>query len=441
MDHLQLLKRLLLLICALLASSVAQAATTYNATVTYKYQAGDQPTASTPGGACTAGSIVTDGTVRETVGQPGFYDCWVPLNQGYGNFWQIAKVQTLYTCPQGGTLSGTQCVGAPDCPEGQVRALNGQCIEDCQAKIGQTFAGATLLNQLQNSYCVGDCQVKLITGTKGGSICMGNSPVTLAYPCDTGVFGYTGAQCAGSPTLPQQPQAPPEICPPNKCAGTVNGVTVCVDCGNGNKRTDIEGGETTNSDGSKTTTQRETTYGGDGAGSVTTTTTTTNTDPAGNVTGTTTTKQNDQFDSFCKENPSLTICKNSSFGGNCAAFTCDGDAIQCAVAREQHKRNCTLFDTQTTLSQLGDSVAAGTDPQAANYPTAPGQQQTISLTNAIDSTNPLATGCISDKSFTFPNFTLTIPLSMICPYLEFMGQIVLAFAFLMAARITFGGLA
>ena len=109
------------------------------------------------------------------------------------------------------------------------------------------------------------------------------------------------------------------------------------------------------------------------------------------------------------------------------------------MAKEQHKRNCTMFDTPTPLSQLGDQVAAGNDPQAANYPTAPGQQQTINLGSAIDTTNPLASGCLQDKSFTFMSTTLVIPFSNICPYLEMMGQIVLAFSLLMAARITFSG--
>lgn len=145
------------------------------------------------------------------------------------------------------------------------------------------------------------------------------------------------------------------------------------------------------------------------------------------------------MDDFCAKNPDLSICKESSFGGGCGTFTCDGDAVQCAMAKEQHKRNCTMFDTATPLSTLGEQVAAGTDPQASSYPTAPGQQQTVNLGSAIDTTNPFAGGCIQDKSFTIMTTTLVIPFSNICPYLEAMGQIVLAFSLLMAARIAFSG--
>jgi len=99
-----------------------------------------------------------------------------------------------------------------------------------------------------------------------------------------------------------------------------------------------------------------------------------------------------------------------------------------------------MFDTATTLSTLGDQVAAGNDPQASNYPTAPGQQQTVNLGTAIDTSNPFAAGCVQDKSFQIMTTTLTIPFSNICPYLQFMGQIVLAFSLIAAARIMLGGI-
>lgn len=98
-----------------------------------------------------------------------------------------------------------------------------------------------------------------------------------------------------------------------------------------------------------------------------------------------------------------------------------------------------MFDTTTPLSTLGEQVAAGNDPQASSYPTAPGQVQTINLATAIDTSNALASGCIGDKVIAFPHFSVTLPFATICPYLEMMGRIVLAFALLMAARITFSG--
>lgn len=109
------------------------------------------------------------------------------------------------------------------------------------------------------------------------------------------------------------------------------------------------------------------------------------------------------------------------------------------MAKEQHKRNCTMFDTATPLSTLGDQIAAGNDPLASSYPTAAGQQQTVNLSTAIDTSNPFATGCLQDKSFTIMTTTLVIPFSNICAYLEMMGQIVLVFSLLMAARIMYSG--
>ena len=98
-----------------------------------------------------------------------------------------------------------------------------------------------------------------------------------------------------------------------------------------------------------------------------------------------------------------------------------------------------MFDTDTAESTLGKQAAAGNDPQAPNYPTAPGKVETVNLATAIDTTNPFAGGCLQDKSFQIMTTTLVIPFSNICPFLETMGQIVLAFSLLMAARIAFSG--
>ncbi len=46
---------------------------------------------------------------------------------------------------------------------------------------------------------------------------------------------------------------------------------------------------------------------------------------------------------FCKKNPDNELCKEvkSSFSGNCQMdYKCEGDAVMCAIAKEQHKRNC-----------------------------------------------------------------------------------------------------
>jgi hypothetical protein len=110
------------------------------------------------------------------------------------------------------------------------------------------------------------------------------------------------------------------------------------------------------------------------------------------------------------------------------------------MAREQHKRNCIMFDTVTPLSTLGEQVAAGNDPQASNFPNASGKVENVNLASALDTSNPFAGGCVQDKSFQIMTTTLVIPFSNICPYLENMGTIVLVFSMLGAVRIMLGGI-
>ncbi len=57
---------------------------------------------------------------------------------------------------------------------------------------------------------------------------------------------------------------------------------------------------------------------------------------------------------------------DSMFTGSCmGGFTCEGDAIQCAMAREQHRMNCKLMDTEN-VDSFWRSAIDGTDPKSAD---------------------------------------------------------------------------
>lgn len=54
--------------------------------------------------------------------------------------------------------------------------------------------------------------------------------------------------------------------------------------------------------------------------------------------------------------------EESSFGGSCAGgFACEGDAIQCAIAKEQHIRNCKLFEPDDDQNSVTNKALAGND--------------------------------------------------------------------------------
>ena len=121
---------------------------------------------------------------------------------------------------------------------------------------------------------------------------------------------------------------------------------------------------------------------------------------------------------FCKENPDAPQCKKSNWGGSCGSFTCDGDAIQCAIAREQHQRNCKLFDEKTSHPAYQAAVD-GTDEQSADKLKAKAEQITVDKT--FNQTGfGWGTSCPLDPEIPlgFVDRSFTIPFSRICGPLE-----------------------
>ncbi len=140
---------------------------------------------------------------------------------------------------------------------------------------------------------------------------------------------------------------------------------------------------------------------------------------------------------FCKENPDLPICKESSFGGSCASnFTCDGDAIQCAIAKEQHIRACKMFDDPSPESQLYEANKGKEGNQTQDLP----GNETVSIAGRIDMSNALGAGsCVPDRTVTVWGQSVVLPISSICPSLAMFGQLLVAVSLLLAARIVMRG--
>ena len=121
---------------------------------------------------------------------------------------------------------------------------------------------------------------------------------------------------------------------------------------------------------------------------------------------------------FCKENPDAPQCKKSNWGGSCGSFSCDGDAIQCAIAKEQHQRNCKLFDEKASHPAYQAAVD-GTDEESADK--LKGKAEQISVgTNFDQSGYGWAKACPADPEIAlgFVSQSFTIPFSRICGPLE-----------------------
>jgi hypothetical protein len=312
-------------------------------------------------------------------------------------------------------------------------------------------------------------------------------------------MAYSGASCdpsassggGGPATTPGVPDAP-NACVPPKVAGTVNGVVVCytptAGTGPPTASSNSSTATTTSPDGSTSAVTTSVTVSCTGGVCTRNTTTSTVNTPAGGVAGdpvvTTST-------STCNQGPGCSIYApttqvttttptsggtggtggsqtgtgsttttvttggggggrggngtgegdgpQSSFQGTCqAGYTCDGDAIMCAMAQEQYRRDCKLYDdyssaelqkVQAEMAKTGDR----TTEIAAN------ETVTISA-SSFDTSDALGGGsCIQDAQVTVWGHAQSIPFSKVCPQLALLGNALLLVSFLLATRIVSRG--
>jgi hypothetical protein len=384
------------------------------------------------------------------------------------------------SCPNGGTLNGTNCV----CPAGQVdtgtacqaptscpgvqELINGVCtcpvIEVTDVEVAgvilprATWQYTLTREQWQNAPttvtgCRGSCSV---TGTKS------------AWVSGTGFYRLTqnGQLCSGDaiPSLGSGTNPGPTSAEDDRCLAngglpyTLNGVRTCLDrrsvpqgvtFGVGSSSTETR----TNPDGSTTTTtttQQPVTVCEAGACNTTVTTTTTvvTRDAAGNVTGTTTTTRtgtapgNGVGGDGGTCDPSRQQCgQESRFGGSCAAgFVCDGDAVECAIAREQYRRNCEVLEPVSGGVAKGAAESAASDAAAGTGVGAdflPRRQVDV---GTIATGERIAVGdCPAPTTVQTPLGAFVVDLTRTCEPARWFGWIIVAAALVIAARIVVGG--
>jgi hypothetical protein len=364
------------------------------------------------------------------------YNCTSPsapaCNGACGPSFQVA---TASACPANSTQNGSQCIcgtGYQPSPDGQTCVSTGatcQVIANAANSLGvldgsmvATSGGSIGSLQFCSAGCYFSANASTF-GTKNG--------VT------TGVFHppFTVVSSTCPPSVPAATTGP-KVCPPGQLPGTVNGVETCAPAGT---TTTAEGTVSKDASGSVTgSTSSTTTCTG-----LSCTRTTTTKDAAGNVTGTVTDSKT--RDAFCVENPDATICKQSSFTQSCnagtAAVACDGDAIQCAIAKEQHKRMCQLFDATGATKTLGDDAIARGDTRANDHPGASGNVVTIGNgTSGVDSTDLLSANasCPADEVLTVSGSqTVTVAWSKLCTPVGYLGNILVALTALAWVFIAF----
>jgi hypothetical protein len=115
-------------------------------------------------------------------------------------------------------------------------------------------------------------------------------------------------------------------------------------------------------------------------------------------------------------------------------FTCSGDPLLCAIAKEQHKRSCQLFEGKSPELDLYDGEKLKTGAQYSS--------ETVAISAAsFDQTNLLQSGPAGavDLVVVVSGKSISLPFSAINPYLAYLGMLNMALSFLLAYRIVSRG--
>ena len=411
------------------------------------------------------GSTCVVSSAAETVSAPMSYvgdqlSCTTPdSSPGQGG-----ASGTCY-CNTGKTLISNACV-----PGVNHTPATPKTDQQCQSQLGQVVPGTGGSTRYdmpagQHTLCYGGCVVQptYVNGSGADTYAVGPM-VTIGGSCDgVGNGGNGQPPPSGKPT-PGAATADPAAtsCAP-QCPGQVNGQTICVPCGtstqNGVSTSSSSSGEpgAAPTPGDVTTTSQ--TDNGDG----TTTKSTTTTHPdgssdtkivigptkAGGTTGSSSAASGaGQGTGLCDQYPALSICKTSTFAGSCGGtFACSGDAIQCAIAQEQHARACQFFDPASQGGQVATDAqtlaTARTDGDVPSWSPAHPSNAVVTqgdFATQIDQTNPYGGTCPADKVISLDSgSSVTIPLSNWCGPMQMLGRLVVAVSLLAAAFIVFKG--
>lgn len=340
-------------------------------------------------------------------------------------------VAASYSCPSGATLSGSTC----SCNAGLTQS-GSTCIDANAAKCAAASGGSDLYGGFSTfpgvgtSFCPTDGLSSCASKVVGGFGLLKNGVKSWTIEVE-----YSGGTCA--PPSSGQPGVQTGC---KGTVGTVNGVTVCSPPSDRNTVEAVKSTTATNpvsaasapGSGGSTTAQEATTC----TGSKCSTTTTTTTTPAGGGAATVTVRTEDvPKDDYCRDNPRAIMCLTSSFGGACSGgFVCEGDAVQCATAREIHTRNCRMFDQESP-----ESVLYGTEKNKAGSQVS---NENVAISSANFDTSDAIGGsaaCITDKVVTVMGSPITIPFSGVCVHLAMLGNVLLTVSFLLAGRIFMRG--
>jgi hypothetical protein len=392
-----------------------------------------------------------------TITEVGYFDEKCYVNFTYPNGWtgqgratttylgkscpaNSAPVEGGCACASGYQESGNACVPEPD---------------ECQKLAGQSAGVKTYEGRGDefffcdgwNSAGGGKCVVKVEPVLRweeprdsGHWLSQGNGRYTGQKATSCTGSGGSGSGDGPAPSTPktadgEPPNAPdpgtaaPSPCPEGQSAGEVNGQRVCAPRGTDGKVEEKSTSSSTNANGDKTDTTKETKCDGSKCTTTTTDCTTLNGQTSSTCSSTSSTVS---ASDACKGNSSLSVCGDgedgSSFSGSCASgFQCKGDAIQCAMAQEQHKQRCDFVNWSSTWKQTGETQVTGV---RQGFEQAAGGSQFTAWLNQPSET----AACPAGKPMQLLGQSYVLSFDPLCEVGEGARPIVLAVAVLLALR-------
>lgn len=254
--------------------------------------------------------------------------------------------------------------------------------------------------------------------------------------CPKGLV-MAGYNTAGTPMCVGNGTAPVPAGTPAAQPATVTKATTANPDGSSTTTTTTV---TTNADGSKTTVTDRVTTAPASAGGATTTeqTRATSTTPSG-AAGVETKPQEVNF---CKQNPTLSICRESSVSGTCGQVACMGDAIQCATLRAASAMECKQRTDEDALKALsvhglGQAAANGTDPLADSLPSV--KNASVVEMGKMEASGWIGAGsAFKDVAFTVQGKSFAVPLSKWTGYLVGLRYALMVVAMLVSFRMLSG---
>ena len=379
-----------------------------------------------------------------------------------------APENQFQSCDGGVTFQAFTGTCAGSCPAPLLTQPDGTCKNPCKAgcngACGNTFE--VMDSSVYASLCINNCKYWTNEGVA--------KDITNASTIWT-IGDNTGQTCtlgAGTPNA----GPPPTPCPACECIkqgksyGTVNGVVTCVAKGSGNAApvTSVSPPKITESTPKPTAANPDPTPvvtqsplvivtsnpasagTGSGAGG-------NGSDPnltveSQNPDGSKTKKTEKQSD-FCAENPNDKICKpkENTFSGSCsggsASVQCEGDAITCAIAKQQLEDNCKAQQVAADISQkpaytTGEKLLNGEfDPDVQNFMNHTGDSsRNVTLPSSLSENGSASFGSagFSDISISAMGQSMSLPFSKVNDIFGYFGYILLGLAYLGAYKIVSG---